>query len=63
MLNNLEPVIYGSVGVTGVQIVSSSSFNESLSIILQIVIAIGTLYKLYLDKTRRKNKKETETKE
>ena len=58
MLNNAQPLIFGAVGVTGVEIVASSSFNESLSIILQIVIAAGTLYKLYLDRNKRKNKEE-----
>ena len=61
MLNNPQPLILGAVGVTGVEIVASTSFNEALSIILQIVIAAGTLYKLYLDNiNRRKNKKESE---
>jgi xanthine/uracil permease len=58
MLNNAQPLIFGAVGVTGVEIVASSSFNESLSIILQIIIAAGTLYKLYLDRNKRKNKEE-----
>ena len=61
MLNNAQPLILGAVGVTGVEIVASTSFNEALSIILQIVIAAGTLYKLYVDNNnRRKNKKESE---
>lgn len=59
MINNAQPLIIGAIGTTGVEIVSSSSFNESLSIILQIIIAAGTLYKLYLDRNqRRKNKGE-----
>jgi hypothetical protein len=58
MLNNAQPLIFGAVGVTGVEIVASSSFNESLSIILQIIIAAGTLYKLYLDRNK-KTKKES----
>jgi hypothetical protein len=60
MLNNAQPLIVGAIGTTGIEIVSSSSFNESLSIILQIVIAAGTLYKLYLDRNSRRNKKESE---
>jgi hypothetical protein len=59
MLQNAQPLIIGAIGTAGVEIVASNSFNESLSIILQIIIAAGTLYKLYLDRnTRRKNKKE-----
>ena len=58
MLNNAQPLIFGAIGVTGVEIVSSTSFNESLSIILQIIIAAGTLYKLYLDRNK-KTKKES----
>lgn len=59
MIQNAQPLIIGAIGTTGVEIVSSSSFNESLSIILQIIIAAGTLYKLYLDRNqRRKNKGE-----
>jgi len=61
MINNAQPLIYGAVGMTGVEIVASSSFNEALSIILQIVIAAGTLYKLYIDSKSRRNKKESET--
>lgn len=53
MLNNVQPLIFGAVGVTGVEIVASSSFNESLSIVLQIIIAAGTLYKLYLDRNKK----------
>jgi xanthine/uracil permease len=53
MLNNAQPLIFGAVGVTGVEIVASSSFNEALTIILQIVIAAGTLYKLYLDRNKK----------
>ena len=56
MLNNAQPLIFGAVGMTGIEIVSSSSFNEALSIILQIVIAAGTLYKLYLDRNKRTKK-------
>lgn len=62
MIHNAQPVIYGAVGMTGVEIVSSASFNEALSIILQIVIAAGTLYKLYVDSKSRRNKKESEAK-
>lgn len=59
MLQNAQPIIIGAIGTTGIEIISSSSFNESLSIILQIIIAAGTLYKLYLDRNqRRKNKSE-----
>lgn len=58
MINNAQPLIWGAVGTAGVEIVSSSSFNESLSIILQIIIAAGTLYKLYLDRNK-KTKKES----
>lgn len=59
MIQNAQPLIIGAIGTTGVEIVASSSFNESLSIILQIIIAAGTLYKLYLDRNqRRKNKGE-----
>lgn len=58
MINNAQPLIWGAVGATGVELVSSSQFNETLSIILQIIIAAGTLYKLYLDRNR-KNKKES----
>lgn len=61
MIHNAQPLIYGAVGMTGIQLVSSSSFNEALSIILQIVIAAGTLYKLYLDSKARRTKKESET--
>jgi hypothetical protein len=61
MFNNTQPLIIGAIGTTGIQIISSSSFNEALSIILQIIVAAGTLYKLYLDNiNRRKNKKENE---
>jgi hypothetical protein len=60
MLNNAQPLIVGAIGTTGIEIVSSTSFNESLSIILQIIIAAGTLYKLYLDRNSRRNKKESE---
>lgn len=58
MLNNAQPLIFGAVGMTGIEIVSSSSFNEALAIILQIIIAAGTLYKLYLDRNK-KTKKES----
>lgn len=58
MINNAQPLIWGAVGATGVEIVASSSFNETLSIILQIIIAAGTLYKLYLDRNK-KTKKES----
>jgi hypothetical protein len=61
MINNAQPLIVGAIGTTGIEIVSSASFNEALSIILQIVIAAGTLYKLYLDSKSRRNKKESET--
>jgi hypothetical protein len=60
MLNNAQPLIVGAIGSAGVEIIASSSFNEALSIILQIVIAAGTLYKLYLDSKSRRNKKENE---
>jgi len=60
MINNVQPLLIGAIGTTGIEIVSSSSFNETLSIILQIVIAAGTLYKLYLDSKSRRNKKESE---
>ena len=60
MLNNAQPLIIGAIGTTGIEIISSSSFNESLTIILQIVIAAGTLYKLYIDRNSRRNKKESE---
>lgn len=60
MINNAQPLIIGAIGTTGIEIVSSSSFNEALSIILQIVIAAGTLYKLYIDNKSRRNKKESE---
>ena len=57
MLENAQPLIIGAIGSTGVEIVASSSFNDTLSIILQIIIAAGTLYKLYIDRNqRRKNK-------
>jgi len=59
MLENAQPLIIGAIGSTGVEIVASSSFNDTLSIILQIIIAAGTLYKLYIDRNkRRKNKTE-----
>jgi xanthine/uracil permease len=57
MIENAQPIIYGTLGISGVEIVSSNTFNDTLSIILQIIIAAGTLYKLYLDRNqRRKNK-------
>ena len=59
MLENAQPLIIGTIGTAGVEIVSSTAFNDTLSIILQIIIAAGTLYKLYLDRNqRRKNKTE-----
>lgn len=59
MLENVQPLIIGTIGTAGVEIVSSNAFNETLSIILQIIIAAGTLYKLYIDRNqRRKNKTE-----
>ena len=59
MIENAQPIIYGTLGISGVEIVSSNTFNDTLSIILQIIIAAGTLYKLYLDRNqRRKNKTE-----
>jgi hypothetical protein len=57
MLENAQPLLIGAIGTTGVELVSSSSFNESLTIILQIIIAVGTLYKLYLDRNARRKKK------
>ena len=59
MIENAQPIIIGTIGTAGVEIVSSTAFNDTLSIILQIIIAAGTLYKLYLDRNqRRKNKTE-----
>jgi xanthine/uracil permease len=59
MIENAQPIIYGTLGISGVEIVSSNTFNDTLSIILQIIIAAGTLYKLYIDRNqRRKNKTE-----
>ena len=58
IINNVQPLIWGAVGTAGVELVSSSQFNETLSIILQIIIAAGTLYKLYLDRNK-KTKKES----
>jgi hypothetical protein len=57
MIQNAQPIIVGVIGTTGVEIVASSSFNQSLTIILQIIIAAGTLYKLYLDRNARRKKK------
>jgi hypothetical protein len=59
MIENAQPIIYGTLGISGVEIVSSNTFNDTLSIILQLIISAGTLYKLYIDRNqRRKNKTE-----
>jgi hypothetical protein len=58
MLNtNIHPLVVGSVGMVGVSTSEAVISDSTLSIILQIIIALSTLLKLYTDYQRNKNEK------
>ena len=57
---HVHPLIVGTIGETGI-VATSSIPNETLSIVLQIIIAATTLLKLWVDyKNGKKTIKETD---
>lgn len=62
--NQVHPLIVGSVGEAGIMATASIP-NENLSVILQIIVALTTLLKLWIDysksnKTKKENDDNTE---
>jgi len=58
MLNNsIHPLFVGTLGIVGINTTEAVLSESALSIILQIIIALSTLLKLYIDyKEKNKNK-------
>lgn len=57
---HVHPLIVGTIGETGI-VATSSIPNETLSIVLQIIIAATTLLKLWVDyKNGKRTIKETD---
>jgi hypothetical protein len=58
MLNTtVHPLLIGSVGIAGINTSEAILSDSTLSIILQIIIAVSTLVKLWSDYRRDESKR------
>lgn len=58
MLNNsVHPLFVGTLGIVGINTTEAVVTESALSVILQIIIALSTLLKLYIDYKEKNNNK------